>query len=653
MLLKEVPIQSRTLVPSENVHVTLETNVASLVKNPTLLESEDSELLVTGNPGVGAAIIGQCDVVSEVLEMESRGGQVQSHLASAGGLAYSSDGEMGGRGLDVRMEKAYDSDQEPPEYKTKRIEQLTHCVRHSQKRLKSLVKKHRVSVVAILEPFHEESKMPRLASFLEFSKFCCNEYSGGKAWLFWKEEYGFEVLNMTNQSLSGWFHLGTNQVFVTFVYAKCTMLECRGLSGELDSISIVDDPWLVVGDFNVICSDSERIGGNPRPVSTMVEFNESLDNCGLVEMRVHGRSMSWCNDHNGRSRSWARLDLPVMNVAFSNLFGSVYMEYLMREPSNHCPMVVHVCPPRLQYGPSPFRFQNMWCSHESFFKCVEEAWAEPAVGGSGLYKLAAKLKKVKVTLKQWNQNTFGRVDLLIKTLEEKVEFLELQLQDKNNPIVEEEFLLAKQELAEWDAREEMRLAQKAKRKCPNVHPADLSALVDPVISAEENTLLCASPAENEVKAAVFSIPKHSFPGPDGFGSSFYMFCWEIVKEDVIEAARDFFSGASLLRFYSSSYIVLIPKVPDPKSFDTFRPISLCFVAYKKFLKILVNRLTSLLPKIILQEQRVFISGRSIFENITLVQEMVQSLHKKTQGGNMLLNVNMTKENDRVHWDFLL
>lgn len=50
----------------------------------------------------------------------------------------------------------------------------------------------------------------------------------------------------------------------------------------------------------------------------------------------------------------------------------------------------------------------------------------------------------------------------------------------------------------------------------------------------------------------------------------------------------FFQVTPLLRFYSASYIVLIPKVQDPKSFDKFRPISVCNVAYKILSKIIVN-----------------------------------------------------------------
>lgn len=117
---------------------------------------------------------------------------------------------------------------------------------------------------------------------------------------------------------------------------------------------------------------------------------------------------------------------------------------------------------------------------------------------------------------------------------------------------------------------------------------DLTGLLSSVVTQEEKVFLCEVPTEEEVREAVFSISWHSSPSLYGFGSSFYMSCWELVKEDVVEVVRDFFNRAALPRFYSSSYIVLIPKLPDPKCFDKFRPVNLCFVAYKFLSKILVK-----------------------------------------------------------------
>ncbi|KAK3199206.1 hypothetical protein Dsin_022621 [Dipteronia sinensis] len=132
-----------------------------------------------------------------------------------------------------------------------------------------------------------------------------------------------------------------------------------------------------------------------------------------------------------------------------------------------------------------------------------------------------------------------------------------------------------------------------------------------------------------------------------------MSCLDIVKEDKTDAAKDFFQGTPLSRFYSSSFIVLILKVDNPSSFDKFRPISLCSVAYKIFSKIIVFRLTDVVEKLVSHEQGAFILGRSIFEIITLAQEMVHSLHKKRTGANVMVKLDMDKAYDRVNWSFLL
>lgn len=51
----------------------------------------------------------------------------------------------------------------------------------------------------------------------------------------------------------------------------------------------------------------------------------------------------------------------------------------------------------------------------------------------------------------------------------------------------------------------------------------------------------------------------------------------------------------LPKFFTASYLVLIPKVDSLIGFDKFRPISLYSVFYTLCSKIIVNRLTSLLP----------------------------------------------------------
>ncbi|KAK3188489.1 hypothetical protein Dsin_028050 [Dipteronia sinensis] len=294
-------------------------------------------------------------------------------------------------------------------------------------------------------------------------------------------------------------------------------------------------------------------------------------------------------------------------------------------------MVVYTDTPFSLYSPCPFRFLNIWHSHDLFLSCVKDACIRND-SVSGLLKLAIRLKRTKVALRTWNKNVFGRVGENLQALEERMEVLENQLQSgflrRSKPIT---WLL----------------------KSSGVDPCDLSELIKSQISNVDNNFLCLELTEEEVKRAVLSIPKDSIPGPDGFGSEFYMSCWDIVKEDIMDAAKDFFRGTPLSRFYSSSFIVLIPKVDNPSSFDKFRSISLCSVAYKFFSKIIVFRLSDVVQKLVSHEQGAFIPGRSIFENIMFAQETVHSLHKKMTGGNVMVKLDMAKAYDRVNWSFLL
>lgn len=48
-------------------------------------------------------------------------------------------------------------------------------------------------------------------------------------------------------------------------------------------------------------------------------------------------------------------------------------------------------------------------------------------------------------------------------------------------------------------------------------------LLEPAVTDRDNELLCAPPTIDEVKAALWSIPQDSSPGPDGFSAIFFFF----------------------------------------------------------------------------------------------------------------------------------
>jgi hypothetical protein len=181
----------------------------------------------------------------------------------------------------------------------------------------------------------------------------------------------------------------------------------------------------------------------------------------------------------------------------------------------------------------------------------------------------------------------------------------------------------------------------------SVSVLSLSDIIQEEVREAENLNLCRSPTKQEIKDALFDIPINSSPGPDGFTSGFFQHCWDFIQTDLVEAVRDFFVGTAFLRYYTTSFLVLIPKVPDPCSFDKFRPISLCSVVYKICSKLIVNRLSAALCRLVSEEQGAFLPGRSIFENISLTQELVQDINKPIRGGNIMIKIDMAKDYDTV------
>ncbi|XP_035540216.1 uncharacterized protein LOC118344205 [Juglans regia] len=274
-----------------------------------------------------------------------------------------------------------------------------------------------------------------------------------------------------------------------------------------------------------------------------------------------------------------------------------------------------------------FILLQMWVDHSEFFECVQRAWMVPVAGG-GLWKLTSKLKRV-------------------------------------------------QELSSWRRREDIRLAQMEKLKW-KVEGDRNSKLFHACLANKRRKRISGMRAADGI---VFESPEAIHQGTIEYFSSFlqadplrvlpdlsYLISPVISDDDNgrIVSLRDVekllkWTSLKLFRIFSSLSscrssirpLLLLPKVDVPTGFDKFRPISLCSVFYKICSKILINRLTSLLPSMISLEQGAFVSGCSIFENISLMKELVHSINKKAHGGNIILKVDMAKAYDRVDWSFLL
>ncbi|GKA26227.1 ribonuclease H-like domain-containing protein [Tanacetum coccineum] len=131
------------------------------------------------------------------------------------------------------------------------------------------------------------------------------------------------------------------------------------------------------------------------------------------------------------------------------------------------------------------------------------------------------------------------------------------------------------------------------------------------------------------RAAVWDCGSQKSPSPDGFSFLFLKSYWELQKEDVGNAVRCVLESFVMPRGVNSSFITLIPKISNPIHIKDFRPISLIGMQYKIIAKILANRLSNVIDKVVSKEQSAFIAGRQILNGpIVLCELMIRGSEKE-------------------------
>jgi len=115
---------------------------------------------------------------------------------------------------------------------------------------------------------------------------------------------------------------------------------------------------------------------------------------------------------------------------------------------------------------------------------------------------------------------------------------------------------------------------------------------------------------------------------------------------------DFHAHNKFVKSLNASFIALIPKSPGATDLANFWPISLVSGIYKIIDKVLANRMSRVLEKIISEPQNAFVKGRHILDSVLIASECLDSRIKSSLPG-VLCKLDITKAFDHVNWKFLL
>ncbi|GKB66405.1 putative RNA-directed DNA polymerase, partial [Tanacetum coccineum] len=413
---------------------------------------------------------------------------------------------------------------------------------------------------------------------------------------------------------------------------------------------VAGKPWVLLGDFNVALNIEENSSGTSSITCEMGDFKDCMEEIELSDLNQTGLHYTWNQRPNGEMGTLKKLDLIMGNTAFMASFPRSFASFQPYRISDHNPSVLKF-PMMNREKPKPFKFPNLVVKLREELEeiqtsldkdptntelRVEESHYLKAFNDAVLDEERFLKQKSKIKwLREGDGNTsyfhkvvkgrnhYNRIEAIRDTSRNYFEGEDVATQFVNHF---HQFLGVSSETQEIQSPE---------------------SLFTKKITSEQSNHMVRSVEDEEIKRAMFSIDNDSVPGPDGYSSKFFKASWSIVGPDVCKVVKDFFGNGRILKEINNTTISLIPKMSTPQKVTDYRPISCSNVIYKCISKIISNRMKGGLAGIIDQNQFAFLSGRCIYDNILLTQELMTGYHLNRGAARCAFKVDIQKAYDTV------
>ena len=81
-------------------------------------------------------------------------------------------------------------------------------------------------------------------------------------------------------------------------------------------------------------------------------------------------------------------------------------------------------------------------------------------------------------------------------------------------------------------------------------------------------------SKEKVFVAISNLGKAKAPESDGFTMTFWLFCWDVVKVEIMGFFREFHERGRFVKSLNATFLVLVPKKGGAEDLKDFKPISL-------------------------------------------------------------------------------
>ncbi|XP_026399784.1 uncharacterized protein LOC113295672 [Papaver somniferum] len=323
-----------------------------------------------------------------------------------------------------------------------------------------------------------------------------------------------------------------------------------------------------------------------------------MDDNNLFEANSLGSKYTWDNGQSGVGRILCKLDRAIINEAWLEKFENCWCKALPREVSDHSTLDWNL----RGFGNVHTRLKHAKLRMEVALRAYDEDPEDETKLNS--------MKEASVSL----ENTRRSNNVIYELVDENGTTITSyeQIRDFTVQYFESKFNGVEQPIDD------------------SIFHYDHES-----ISVEDSMMMDGIPSMEEIKAPVFDLGADSAPGPDGFSGCFYIHCWDVIQQDLVNAITYYWMHKIIPQGVNSSLMILLAKVMGANTL------------------LLATILGGVLDKLVSEEQVAFMKGRNIHENISVASEMVNELKNKRKDGNVGLKLDISQDFDTISSAFVL
>ncbi|RYR04846.1 hypothetical protein Ahy_B06g084641 [Arachis hypogaea] len=267
--------------------------------------------------------------------------------------------------------------------------------------LKSICKYHRPSILFLMETKASKASYARIRRKLCFDNMFCVKSQGlsGGLCIFWKSNVNVHVYAWCDN----------------FIRTKVSSGIDKDREATFKELSLVNNnlaqPRILIGDFNDVISQDEKVDLHPKPSSQIESFRNFVHENAVLDLELQGMQFTWFSNPRNGCVTKERLDRVLDNWQWRRAFQHAMLFALPPVSSDHTPLVLNINPRGRRS--KNFKFETFWVDHADCDSVIRRGWSSSGNTGTNLNRRAHNCKEELI---KWSRDNFKRADVEIGKL---------------------------------------------------------------------------------------------------------------------------------------------------------------------------------------------------------------------------------------------